>query len=139
VTPVVLHGKDQNSVWLDHVQERVWERREDDPTDAVFELGPTFGRFGYQASGVSICGDETTGHGDRAFGVPLSHFPQFVAGFDREYDAHESACVSGRGSRVHEPVEFALDLVRLDHRRALSYSREPLLRLRDPSRIDLCG
>lgn len=91
------------------------------------------------ASGVSICGDKTTGHRHGAFGVPLSRFPKFFPGFDRQYDAHESTRVSGRRSCIHELVEFTLDFVGLDHRRATSYGREPLLRLCDPSCIDLCG
>lgn len=129
----------QNPVLLDHVQERVWERRENDPADAFFDRGPTLGRVGHQAPGVSICGDETTGHRHRAFGVPTSRFPQFVAGFDRQYDAHESTRVSGRGSCIYEQVEFVLDFAGLDHRRAASHGREPSLRLCDPSRVDLRG
>ena len=71
----------------------------------------------HQVSGVSIRGDEATGHGGRAFGVPLSRFPQFLAGFEREHNTHESAGVLGPGNRIQEPIELAVDFVGVDHGR----------------------
>lgn len=107
----MLHGKDQNSVSLGHVQKRVWKRGEADSTDLIFDLRPTLGCFSRQVSGMSIRGDEATSDGHGAFGVPLSRFPQFLAGFEREYDTHQSAGVLGPGSRIQDAIELVIDLV----------------------------